>query len=157
MTRTARAAYPRAIIKDRSESRSGLDSSMRKSGAGQHNWGSIADERQLENAALEDVSLDEEESGEPHAATEDLAASSSSTRSVSPSHKSEISSSPSAGLSQEELEKARQFRKNAFKKTAEIDLSAIARTSAAVGSPPADASFVRRPGQDNKQTIPSPV
>ncbi|KAF8958986.1 hypothetical protein BDZ97DRAFT_1598059, partial [Flammula alnicola] len=126
MTRTARAAYPRAIIKDRSESRSGLDSSMRKSGAGQHNWGSIADERQLENAALEDVSLDEEESGEPHAATEDLAASSSST---------------SAGLSQEELEKARQFRKNAFKKTAEIDLSAIARTSAAVGSPPADASF----------------
>jgi len=54
MTRTARAAYPRAVNKDRSESRSGLDTSMRKSGAGHHNWGSIADEQQLEAAALED-------------------------------------------------------------------------------------------------------
>ena len=54
MTRTARAAYPRAVLKDRSESRSGLDSSIRKDGAGQHNWGSIADERDLETAAIED-------------------------------------------------------------------------------------------------------
>ena len=61
MTRTARAAYPRAVNKDRSESRSGLDTSMRKSGAGHHNWGSIADEQQLEAAALEDegVSYDD--------------------------------------------------------------------------------------------------
>ena len=61
MTRTARATYPRAVIKDRSESRSGLDSSMRKSGAGHHNWGSIADEFNLESAAMEDEGLDVEE------------------------------------------------------------------------------------------------
>jgi hypothetical protein len=61
MTRTARAAYPRAVIKDRSESRSGLDSSLRKAGAGHHNWGSLADERQLEFAALNDQTFEEEE------------------------------------------------------------------------------------------------
>jgi len=54
MTRTARAAYPRAVLKDRSESRSGRDPSIRKDGAGQHNWGSIADEQQLEFNAIED-------------------------------------------------------------------------------------------------------
>lgn len=59
MTRTARAAYPRAVLKDRSESRSGLDTSIRKDGAGQHNWGSIADEQHLESAALEDEMADE--------------------------------------------------------------------------------------------------
>jgi hypothetical protein len=65
MTRTARAAYPRAVLRDRSESRSGLDSSIRKDGAGQHNWGSIADERQLEFEAIEDemreAGIEEEE------------------------------------------------------------------------------------------------
>jgi len=54
MTRTARAAYPRAVLKDRSESRSGRDPSIRKDGAGQHNWGSIADEQELEFKAMED-------------------------------------------------------------------------------------------------------
>lgn len=65
MTRTARAAYPRAVLRDRSESRSGLDTSVRKDGAGQHNWGSIANERQLEYDAIEDemreASLEEDE------------------------------------------------------------------------------------------------
>jgi len=68
-------------------------------------------------------------------------------------------------MSEEELEKARQFRKNAFKKTGgtylftlnvtrhlkpslEIDLTAIARTSVVVGSPPQGD---RRPGQDTKR------
>ena len=54
MTRTARAAYPRAVLRDRSESRSGIDTSIRKDGAGQHNWGSIADEGQLEFDAIAD-------------------------------------------------------------------------------------------------------
>lgn len=66
MTRTARAAYPRAMIKDRSENRTGLEGnrrSMPKDGAGGHNWGSLADERQNELAALEDASFDEEEAG----------------------------------------------------------------------------------------------
>lgn len=54
MTRTARAAYPRALMRDRSESRTGLNPSIRKSGAGNHNWGSIADEHSLEEAAFGD-------------------------------------------------------------------------------------------------------
>ena len=58
MTRTARAAHPRAVIKDRSESRTGLNPSIRKSGAGHHNWGSLADERHLEEAAIDDEELD---------------------------------------------------------------------------------------------------
>ena len=140
MTRTARAAYPRAVIKDRSESRSGLDSSLRKAGAGHHNWGSLADEQQLEFAALNDRTFEEEELSEPYAA---IAEDTNSTRSyatvaaedtnstrckfhfsvhatylfnataaVSPGAKTEVSSE----MSEEELEKARQFRKNAFKK-----------------------------------------
>ena len=183
MTRTARAAYPRAVIKDRSESRSGLDSSLRKAGAGHHNWGSLADEQQLEYAALNDRTFDEEELSEALAAA--VAEDTNSTRStrckfhfsldmsylfnataaVSPSAKPEISSSTSE-MSEEELEKARQFRKNTFKKTGgmsylftfnitrhlkpplEIDLTAIARTSVVVGSPPQGD---RRPGQDAKR------
>ena len=71
MTRTARADHPRAVLRDRSESRSGLDPSMRKDGAGQHNWGSIADERQLEFKAIEDEMHEDED--------EDLNAASTST------------------------------------------------------------------------------
>lgn len=51
MTRTARAAFPRAIIKDRSQSRSGLNKEMKKGGAGGHNWGKLGevnDEDELE-------------------------------------------------------------------------------------------------------------
>ncbi|KIM41339.1 hypothetical protein M413DRAFT_146850 [Hebeloma cylindrosporum] len=158
MTRTARAAYPRAVVKDRSESRSGLDNSLRKAGAGHHNWGSLADEQQLEFAALHDRAFEEEEHAEPLAGAEDTN-STRSTRSVSPATKPEISSE----MSEEDLEKARQFRKNTFKKTGgtqlssphtnghltpsvDIDLTAIARTSVVVGSPPQG-----RPVQDNKR------
>jgi Hyaluronan / mRNA binding family len=69
MTRTARAAYPRAVIKDRSESRTGLDPSIRKSGAGHHNWGSLADELHLEAAAIDDESFEEREIATPLSAS----------------------------------------------------------------------------------------
>lgn len=65
MTRTERAAHPRAVQKDRSESRSGLDTSMRKSGAGQHNWGSLADEQRLENDAIDDEFVSAQRSSSP--------------------------------------------------------------------------------------------
>jgi hypothetical protein len=60
MTRTARAAFPRALVKDRSESRSGHrdDKHVRKDGAGPHGWGSFADEKALEEAALHDEKLE---------------------------------------------------------------------------------------------------
>ena len=44
MTRTERASYPRAINKDRSESKNAMDKSLPKHGAGPHNWGSYEDE-----------------------------------------------------------------------------------------------------------------
>ncbi|KAH9474445.1 hypothetical protein JR316_0012904 [Psilocybe cubensis] len=145
MTRTARAAYPRAVIKDRSESRSGLDTSLRKSGAGHHNWGALADERTLETAALEDDQLEEEEVGETANPIEDT----NSSRSMSPPRKPEMARSTS-GMTEEELQKARQFRKNAFKNPGDIDLSAIARTSAAVGNSPGQADLNRKsPVSDN--------
>jgi len=60
MTRTARAAFPRAIYKDRSESKSGHrdDKHVRKDGAGSHGWGSIADEKAHEDAGLRDEQLE---------------------------------------------------------------------------------------------------
>lgn len=80
MTRTERAMFPRAIIKDRyrvfhmsyivynlflfvffrSESKSGLDKSLRKAGGGPHNWGSLRDELRNETAALDDEFTEEE-------------------------------------------------------------------------------------------------
>lgn len=54
MTRTERATSPRAIIKDRSESKTGIDKHTPKNGAGPHNWGSLMDERELEEAAVYD-------------------------------------------------------------------------------------------------------
>lgn len=58
MTRTERATFPRAVLKDRSESKSGLNKSLRKNGGGPHNWGSLADEGDLEYAAMEDEELE---------------------------------------------------------------------------------------------------
>ena len=65
MTRTERASYPRALNRDRSESRNGLDASLRKRGAGNHNWGSLVDEHRLEATAQDDEEHEfiEEEEG----------------------------------------------------------------------------------------------
>jgi len=54
MTRTERSLSPRAIIKDRSESKTGMDKALRKGGAGGHNWGNINEEYLLEDEALAD-------------------------------------------------------------------------------------------------------
>jgi len=58
MTRTERATYPRALVRDRSQSKSGLDNHIRKGGGGRYNWGRLEDERRLEAAALEDDALE---------------------------------------------------------------------------------------------------
>lgn len=63
MTRTERATSPRAIIKDRSESRNAMGRDMAKGGAGPHNWGSLMNERELEDAADEDEERELEEEG----------------------------------------------------------------------------------------------
>lgn len=122
MTRTERAVSPRAIIKDRSESKTGLDKSLRKGGAGTHNWGSIDNERELEDAAFEDEQHDIQvikpgSSLEGTFASNDVLltclAPSPSLLTLVVDKKLEIARSPS--MSDEEVKSAKQFRKNAFK------------------------------------------
>ncbi|KAJ7448250.1 hypothetical protein B0H11DRAFT_2081068 [Mycena galericulata] len=54
MTRTSRSASLRSILKDRSESKTGLNNSLRKNGGGAHNWGNLENERDLEFAGIDD-------------------------------------------------------------------------------------------------------
>lgn len=56
MTRTERSLSLRALAKDRSEARNGMDSHVPKNGAGAHNWGSFKDDR---TAILDDEFEDE--------------------------------------------------------------------------------------------------
>ncbi|KAG2159339.1 uncharacterized protein EDB93DRAFT_1197461 [Suillus bovinus] len=125
MTRTERAGFPRALLRDRSESKSGLDKSVRKNGSGQHNWGSINDERYLEAAALVD---EEEEEFE-----EDTTGQRQRNNSVH--EKPELVKHRINSFTEEERENARQIRKNALKGQ-DIDLSMIARTSSAASTSP---------------------
>ncbi|CCL98260.1 uncharacterized protein FIBRA_00254 [Fibroporia radiculosa] len=121
MTRTERAAYPRAIIKDRSEAKNAMNKRTPKSGAGGHNWGDLQHERDFEEAGM----LDEE--AEPR--------DTEVVRSREPAPERPVQRRTSS-LSEEELQQAREFRKRALKRE-NIDLASIARTSAAVSvSPP---------------------
>ncbi|KAL4243382.1 Hyaluronan/mRNA-binding protein domain-containing protein [Abortiporus biennis] len=115
MTRTERATYPRAILKDRTESKSGMDKHTPKQGAGTHNWGSLMDERELEDEAAFDEQRDAGING---------------TKAENKGAERRTSS-----VTEEDREKAREFRKNALK-SGEVDLAAIARTSAAVSTSP---------------------
>lgn len=124
MTRTERAGFPRALLRDRSESKSGLDKSVRKNGSGQHNWGSINDERYLEAAAL----ADEEEEEFEEDATDQQHANDSV-------HKKPKLEKRANSFTEAERESARQIRKNVLK-AQDIDLSMIARTSSAASTSP---------------------
>jgi hypothetical protein len=54
MTRTERSEFPRALDRDRHENKTGVNSDLRKGGAGPHNWGSLEDELMLEEQARMD-------------------------------------------------------------------------------------------------------
>ncbi|KAF9076911.1 hypothetical protein BDP27DRAFT_1414046 [Rhodocollybia butyracea] len=119
MTRTARSTYPKAALKDRSLSRSGMDKSLKKDGAGKGNWGKLGE--------VEYDDEYEEESHEDEAEVLSVSEEGSETSSAS--------SEPKHSTTNEEFEAARAFRKRAMSGT--VDLSSIARTSVAVsGSPP---------------------
>ncbi|KZT22023.1 hypothetical protein NEOLEDRAFT_1072542 [Neolentinus lepideus HHB14362 ss-1] len=125
MTRTARANYPRAVSKDRSEARNGLDNSTKKQGAGPHNWGSLEHEMQLEAAGIADEELElveEEQEGVPV------------TRAVHADRQRPTIDRSTGSMSEEELAAAREIRRRAAK--GGVDLSAIARSSAAVSTSP---------------------
>ncbi|THV05768.1 hypothetical protein K435DRAFT_773692 [Dendrothele bispora CBS 962.96] len=124
MTRTARAISPRAIIKDRSLNRSGLDRNLRKEGGGQHNWGRPEDEL----AALEDEQFEFEEYENE---LKDDDSSSNGSEGAAETKPRKVSN---AGFTEEELAAAKAIRKKGFK--GEVDLGAIARSSNAVSSSP---------------------
>ncbi|KAJ6552241.1 hypothetical protein DFH09DRAFT_1366350 [Mycena vulgaris] len=127
MTRTSRSASLRSVLKDRSESKTGLNNSLRKNGGGAHNWGSLENERDLEFAGIGDGQQELEE-------LEDDDDSHSAHSDEPTSYKKPAS--PVLERSEEDIATARKFRMNAFKGDG-VDLAAIARTSAAVsGSPP---------------------
>ncbi|KAI0088374.1 hypothetical protein BDY19DRAFT_950596 [Irpex rosettiformis] len=115
MTRTERATSPRAMLKDRSESKTGIDKHTPKGGAGTHNWGSLKDERDIEEEAIYDEEQDIEKS----------------EANVPPQPRRESKSSPP--LSEEEKSQAVEYRKKALK-SPDLDLGAIARTSSAVSN-----------------------
>jgi hypothetical protein len=118
MTRTERSAFPRALAKDRSESKTGLDKSIRKNGAGAHGWGSLSDEAELEFAALKDEQL---EFGDPRHTNSRRYFYLRLVQMYLPHHflagpPKKLSTQRSASsLSEDEVENARQFRKIALK------------------------------------------
>ena len=129
MTRTARASFPRATNRDRSESKSGLDKSLRKGGAGGHNWGSLADERDLEDAAYYDEETElasKEESVEKR--VEAALVDDDSVDSKPP-----VARAASNSVSSDDAETAKKARKNVFKHGA-VDLADIARSSSSAVS-----------------------
>ncbi|KAI0940056.1 hypothetical protein AcV5_001264 [Taiwanofungus camphoratus] len=121
MTRTERAAYPRAIVKDRAESKSGMNKHIPKNGAGLHNWGALMSERDYEDAAEYDEEREFEDAGV--------------NRCRSPPA-SPVVEHRTNSLTEEDIVNARRYRKRAMSRT-DVDLNSIARTSAAVSiSPP---------------------
>ena len=94
----------------RSESKSGYDKSLRKGGAGPHNWGSVRDEYELEQEALEDNDFDTEEFESPAAALG--AAEQPAAEGTSEEQHQEKTS---AAVSEDEVAKAREFRAKALK------------------------------------------
>ncbi|KAJ7285003.1 hypothetical protein C8J57DRAFT_706796 [Mycena rebaudengoi] len=111
MTRTARSTSFRSITKDRSESKTGLDNSIRK------NWW-----RSLSGYNDGQQELDEEDDDSHSGHSEPIG-----YKKVG---------SPVLERSEEEIALAKKMRTNAFK-NGDVDLATIARTSTAVsGSPP---------------------
>ncbi|KAG8698402.1 hypothetical protein FRC09_007251 [Ceratobasidium sp. 395] len=127
MTRTERAVHPRALAKDRSESRSGYDKSVKKGGAG--GWGTLDDDIAIQQ---EDYDIHEREKEEARDEVNDSMTNSSG---ASDARKSpEMARRASITMTDEERQNARDFRASGYK--GDIDLAAIARTSAAASTSP---------------------
>ncbi|KAG8850920.1 hypothetical protein FRB96_009553 [Tulasnella sp. 330] len=130
MTGTIRATNPRALIRDRSNSKSGMDKSMRKAGGGAHNWGNMED--QIEGEMYDDG--EEEPLDDVRKSASVAPSSPGQDRRLSVST---ASTGTSSNLTEEEKEKAIQYRAHALR-AGDLDLAAIARTSGGIvaTSPP---------------------
>ncbi|PIL28843.1 hypothetical protein GSI_08889 [Ganoderma sinense ZZ0214-1] len=121
MTRTARASYPNAINKDRSEAKNGMDKHIPKRGAGPYNWGSLEDELEIETAAFEDEQAElDEEAGSPTAKRE---------------AERPATERRGSALTAEEIKQGIEFRKKALK-SPDTDLASIARTAPVLSTSP---------------------
>ncbi|KAF8273652.1 hypothetical protein EI94DRAFT_1676273 [Lactarius quietus] len=130
MTRTERSQSLRALAKDRSGSRNGMDMSVPKGGAGAHNWGSLGAEFLHETTALDDEAAEFEDQAKE-------------TGSPKPTPKKPAAVRRTSSVTDEDRENALKVRQNALKSKGTIDLAAIARSSAAVsGSPPKDNAIL---------------
>ncbi|KAF9653655.1 hypothetical protein BDM02DRAFT_1635491 [Thelephora ganbajun] len=131
MTRTERSISPRAIIKDRSESKSGMDKALRKGGAGGHNWGNINEEYLLEAEALDDQQQEPVANKGVYPATLSTSRHSPASLPEKSVDKPELTRRTSV-TSEEDRSAAREVRKRALKDG--VDLASIARSSVAVSS-----------------------
>ncbi|KAF8597573.1 hypothetical protein BDV93DRAFT_369268 [Ceratobasidium sp. AG-I] len=142
MTRTERAVHPRALAKDRSESRTGYDKSVKKGGAG--GWGSLDDDI---TAGQEDFIEHQEE------ARDEVSDRMTSSSGASDARKSpDMPRRASITLTDEERQNAKDVRAGAFK-NGELDLAAIARTSSAVSASPPQSTL---PALSNPNTNVNP-
>ncbi|KAJ7059126.1 hypothetical protein C8F01DRAFT_1146103 [Mycena amicta] len=157
MTRTARSASLRSMIKDRSENKTGVSGALRKNGGGAHNWGSLENERDLEFAGMDDGQAELEEDRASASASEDSESladedslSGSDERASFPlpipsqslrfaDMMATVAKAPMSPTTEADIKLARKFRMNALKDGA--DLAAIARTSVALSSSPTTSSL----------------
>lgn len=124
MTRTERASSPRALLKDRSLARNGMDKSLKKGGAA-GGWGTLSDEIATGH---DEYDYDE--------ARDELGDNMTMSSGASDARKSpEMPRRASITLTEEERQNARDLRAHAFK-NGEVDLASIARTSSAVAHSP---------------------
>jgi len=149
-------------MRDRSSSKSGLDKSMVKGGAGPHSWGSPADEFDNVRAGEFDATTDQYDEADeerdtvhfdtttgtivgsfPPSSSESDTASVVDDKSPTRDRSNSTMSTGSAGVTDSERATARNFRTASFNgNRTDIDLAAIARTSHAVStSPPAPTVF----------------
>ncbi|KAH9000717.1 hypothetical protein EDB86DRAFT_3242455 [Lactarius hatsudake] len=129
MTRTERSQSLRALAKDRSVSRSGMDMSVPKGGAGAHNWGNLDSEYRYEDDAAIDEAADFEDQNKE-------------TGAPKPTPKKPAAVRRTSSVTDEDRENALKVRKNALKSNGTIDLAAIARSSVAVSSSPPKANGI---------------
>jgi len=154
MTRTARAVYPRALTRDRSESKSGLDKSATKHGAGPHNWGSLHDEAAHELYGAQDSYEDEYYSAdEAYGERDDTTTSTISADDDEGFKNMKTGRRASVSVTETDRANARSFRTRSFKGRQDIDLASIARTSSAVSSSPPTSSILNSPTNRTKLTV----
>ncbi|CAE6512195.1 unnamed protein product, partial [Rhizoctonia solani] len=108
MTRTERAAYPRAMLKDRlnsSEARNGMDKSMKKGGAA-GGWGTLHDE----------IEVGHDNYDERDEARDEVGDNMTTSSGLSDARKSpELPRRSSITMTDEEKRDAKEFRAGAFK------------------------------------------